>query len=166
MDDFPFFVHLRIPFDVVSRRPGKPVVVALDERSRKVLLHWMVVGYISPAAKKAIEEVGGRVEMLEHKPLFIAVGIAYDPAEHKTGLEFWNGGEIQESSTGIHLQWGPRSAGYYSVEETYLILPGEEYDAPRRQVKEPEAAPAPVVKSSASRGDDFDPFLDFDEDLP
>ena len=144
-----------------------------------MLLHWMIVGYISPSAKTAIEELGGRVEVLEHKPPFIAVGIAYDPAgatvwssgnkrfEHKTGLEYWNSGEIQEPSTGINLRWGPRSAECYSVEETFLILPDEEYDPPTRQVKEPEAVPlTPTSASSERQGDDFDPFLDFDEDLP
>lgn len=145
----------------------------------KLALHWMIVGYISPAAKTAVEDLGGRVEMLEHKPPFIAVGIAYDPAgatiwssgnkcfEHKTGLEYWNSGEIQEPSTGINLQLGPRSAECYSVEETYLILPDEEYDSATRQVGEREMVPTePASASSGSQGDDFDPFLDFDENLP
>src|SRR5215469_10133780 len=68
-------------------------------------LHWLVVGYVSPQAKKWIEECGGRVDEISHDPPFLAVGLAHDPAGYwawshgerqlRSSIEFWNSGEIQ-----------------------------------------------------------------------
>jgi hypothetical protein len=139
----------------------------------ELAFHWLVVGYVSPAARKSITDLGGRVDEISHEPPFILVGLAHDPAgywsishgqrQHRAPFELWNSGEIQMEH--ITLQWGPRMAECYSVEETYLIEPDEEYESAKKQVKEREETLAPVSQASSGKGDDFDPFLDSD-DLP
>lgn len=147
----------------------------MSEETKK--LHWLAVGYVSPDAKKTIEEQGGRVDEISHDPPFLAVGLAYDPAgywswshgqrQHRSPVEIWNSGEIQMEH--LTLEWGPRNAECYGIEETYLIQPWEEFDRQARKVKEQEeeekAAPVASASPGATAGDDFDPFLDSD-DLP
>jgi hypothetical protein len=112
-------------------------------------LHWLAVGYVSPNAQKWIEEVGGKVLVISDTIPLIAVGLAYDPhgawvwshgrREHRQGIAFWSSGEIQEASTGLHLlyrHFDCRSqAEYSSANETYLILPDEEFDPATKHVK-------------------------------
>src|SRR5690242_10424895 len=96
--------------------------------------YWLVVGYVSPKAKRSILALGGRVDEICHEPPFVAVGLAHDPSgywvwnhgqhQHRSAIEFWNSGEIQLQH--LTLLRGPRNAECYSVEETYLILPDED----------------------------------------
>lgn len=123
----------------------------MDQDSK--LLHWLVVGYVSPGAKQWIEEVGGQVLEVSSVPPLTAVALAYNPAgvwvwshgrqEHRQGIEFWTTGEIQEASTEISLLYqnidGKTLAEYSSVVDTYIILPDEEFDPRTRQVKERSA---------------------------
>lgn len=118
---------------------------------KKLSLHWLTVGYVSPQAKQWIEECGGSVKQVNEEPALYAVALAYDPAgkwvwskgrqQLRAGIEFWTTGEIQEASTGINLLYKSMdsytSAEYCSAHEVYLILPDEEYDPDTKQVKEP-----------------------------
>ncbi len=120
----------------------------MNEEAKQLALHWLAVGYVSPAARAWIKKVGGNITDLSSIPSLVVVALAYNPAgvwtwshgkqEHRQGVEFWNTGEIQEASTGITLQYkgtGDSAAEYTSATETYLILPDEEFDPEIRQVK-------------------------------
>ena len=105
-------------------------------REEEKALYWLVVGYVSPKAKQSILALGGRVDEISHEPPFVVVGLAHDPSgywvwshgqrQHRSAIEFWSSGEIQLQH--ITLLWGPFNAECYSVEETYLILPDEDFD--------------------------------------
>ena len=100
------------------------------------VFYWLVVGYVSSKAKQSILALGGRVDEISYEPPLVAVGLAHNPAgywvwshgqrQHRSAIEFWNSGEIQLQH--ITLLRGPRNAECYSVEETYLILPDEDFD--------------------------------------
>lgn len=118
---------------------------------KKLSLHWLTVGYVSPQAKQWIEECGGSAKQVNEEPALFLVALAYDPAgkwvwskgrqQLRAGIEFWSSGEIQEASTGITLQYRNidryHEPHYESAEENYLILPDEEYDPATGKVKEP-----------------------------
>lgn len=137
-----------------------PIVEEAPREEGKLLLHWLMVSYVSPGAKDWIERVGGRVLPVSSEPPLIAVGIAYHPEgcwkwrgghqEKVQGLQFWSSGEIQEPYTDINLIYKPIHdrwvvAEYCSADDTYLILPDEEFDRetravkPQQEIKEEEA---------------------------
>lgn len=132
------------------------------------VLHWRVVGYVSPGAEQWIKDCGGQVRRLSDDPPLVAVALAYDPAgkgvwshgrlEHRQGLEFWSTGEIQEATSGINLLYQSATervlAEYASAETTYLILPDEEYDPATKQVKEPGAYTTPNDEMERSEIDE------------
>ncbi len=137
----------------------------MKEEAKSLALHWLTVGYVSPAAKAWIEKVGGSVFDLSNVPPLVAVALAYNPVgawtwshskqEHRQGVEFWNTGEIQEASTGITLQYrgiGDKTAEYTSVTDTYLIMPDEEFDPKARKVKAPSAYSEPSCSSTDTWG--------------
>ncbi|MBV9469599.1 MAG: hypothetical protein JOZ57_10190 [Abitibacteriaceae bacterium] len=125
------------------------------------MLHWLAVGYVSPAAREAIVERGGRVDEVKHDPAFLLVGLEHNPEgywswshgrrEHRGAVEFWNTGEIQMEH--LTLQYGPRNAEYCSVEETYLLMPDEDFDQEAHRVVE-----RPALLTAQASGDS-DPFL-------
>lgn len=108
--------------------------MATNEKEKA--LYWLAVGYVSPRARQSILALGGSVHEISHEPPFVAVGLAHDPAgywvwshgqrQHQSAIEFWRSGEIRLQR--VTLLRGPRNAECYSVEETYLILPGEDFD--------------------------------------
>jgi hypothetical protein len=126
---------------------------------KKIALHWLVVGYVSPGAQEWITDIGGQVREVSSDPPLVAVGLAYNPTgawtwhkgrqEHRQGIEYWSAGELQEASTGITLQYGnsvtPRTlAEYCSADSNYLILPDEEYDVSTGQIQEPGIHTQPI----------------------
>lgn len=94
--------------------------------SKQIGFHWLVVGYVSPAARAMIKEKGGQLRDLSSEPPLVAVALAYDPAgvwvwqhgeqQHRAGVEVWSSGYIEEASTGIMLQ-------YHAETHFYLISP-------------------------------------------
>ena len=63
----------------------------MSEQTVQKALHWLVVGYVSPAARTWIEEKGGQLRDLSSDPPLVAVALAYDPA----GVWVWQHGEQQ-----------------------------------------------------------------------
>ncbi len=147
--------------------------------SEQIAFHWLVVGYVSPAARAVIEEKGGQLRDLSSDPPLVAVALAYDPAgawswshgeqQRRVGVEFWNHGYIEEASTGIMLQYGAVTGGpaeYASVINTYLMLPDEDFDAQTRQVveHEPDMSESQLSEAALVSEEGGDPFLpDFPE---
>ena len=147
--------------------------------SEQIAFHWLVVGYVSPAARAVIEEKGGQLRDLSSEPPLVAVALAYDPAgawswshgeqQRRVGVEFWNHGYIEEASTGIMLQYGAVTGGpaeYASVINTYLMLPDEDFDAQTRQVveHEPDMSESQLSEAALVSEEGGDPFLpDFPE---
>ena len=147
--------------------------------SEQIEFHWLVVGYVSPAARAVIEEKGGQLRDLSSEPPLVAVALAYDPAgawswshgeqQHRVGVEFWNHGYIEEASTGIMLQYGNVAGSapeLSSVVDTYIVLPDEDFDAEIRQVveHEPDMSESQLSESALVSDEGGDPFLpDFPE---
>lgn len=151
----------------------------MSEQTVQKAFHWLVVGYVSPAARAWIEEKGGQLRDLSSDPPLVAVALAYDPEgewswshgeqQHRVGVEFWSHGYIEEASTGIMLHYGNVAGSapeFSSVVDNYIVLPDEDFDAEIRQVVEGEpgtnegglSEPTPVF------GEGEDPFLpDFPE---
>ncbi len=142
--------------------------------SKQMEFHWLVVGYVSPAARAVIEEKGGQLLDLSSDPPLVAVALAYDPAgvwvwqhgeqQHRVGVEVWSSGYIEEASTGIMLQYGAVTGGspeLASVIDTYIVLPDEDFDAQTRHVveHEPDMSESQLSESALVSDEGGDPFL-------
>ncbi len=146
----------------------------MSEQREQKAFHWLVVGYVSPAARAVIEAKGGQLRDLSSDPRLVAVALAYDSAgtwnwshgeeQHRVGVEFWSSGYLEEASTGLMLQYGAVTGGspeYASVTETYLLLPDEDAPALARQVRKRELgrSEGQLPASTPAFGEDGDPFV-------
>lgn len=146
----------------------------MSEQREQKAFHWLVVGYVSPAARAMIEEKGGQLRELSSEPPLVPVALAYDRAgawswshgeeQHRIGVEFWSSGYLEEASTGLMLQYGAVTGGspeYASVTETYLVLPDEDALALARQMGERESSAGVSVLSGPVPAFDEheDPFV-------
>lgn len=144
----------------------------MSEQTEQKAFHWLVVGYVSPAARAVIEEKGGQLRDVSSEPPLVAVALAYDPAgtwswshgeeQHRVGVEFWSSGYLEEASTGLMLQYGAVTGGspeYVSVTETYLVLPDEDAPDQTRQAGEHELGSIGDQESAPVFGGGRDPFV-------
>lgn len=173
---------IRCSGDLVEEISEEEAGVAIQDESESTeqrAYHWLVVGFVSPAARAVIVEKGGQVRDLSDDPPLVAVALAYDPAgvwswsrgeqQHRTGVEFWSHGYLEEASTSLMLQYGAATGGspeYASVIETYLVLPDEDFDAQTRQVREGEqgTSESQLFELVLPPDNGGDPFLpDFNE---
>ena len=155
MGDLPFAVRLRMPFDVVSRQPGKPALVSLNGRSSLMENTDEVVELASEPGK--VRAVHLSKPYLDGYQLGDNAGFAL-----KTALMGYERVEIYEATSGTD-RYPPGRIAKVSLSFAELDQLMTEYQKHRAALEKAEQERKASQSSAASASDDFDPFLDSDE---
>ena len=157
MNDPSLILRLRIPFDVVSRRPGQPVLVSLDGRSLMENADKVVELTGEPGGVRAVHLSQPRLDgyQLGDNAGFVL----------KSALMGYDRVELYETTSGTD-RYPPGRIAKVSLTFAELDQLMTEYQRHRAALEEAEQKrKASQSTSAAGASDDFDPFLDSD-DLP